>query len=160
MRSFSVFARFCGLTRAVVEGVDLDEDGVVVVHARPKVKERGRCGRCGRRSPGYDRGEGGRRWRALDLGTIRAYIEADAPRVRCSEHGVIVARVPWARHVARHTRDFEDQAAWSATQCSKGGLPAAAGLLAGDRRDHRAGGGRAAQPAGRSPGRPSAHRHR
>jgi transposase len=32
---------------------------------------------------------------------------------------VVVARVPWARHGARFTRDFEDQAAWCATQQSK-----------------------------------------
>jgi transposase len=85
---------------------------------RPRARERDRCGRGGRRSPGYDRGEGRRRWRALDLGTIRAYLEAAAPRVRCARHGVVVARVPWARHGARHSRDFEDQAAWLATQCS------------------------------------------
>jgi transposase len=106
----------------VVEDVDLEEDGVVVVHARPRATERDRCGLCGRRSPGYDRGEGRRRWRALDLGTIRAYVEAGAPRVRCADHGVVVARVPWARHGARHTRDFEDQAAWLATQCSKSAI--------------------------------------
>ncbi len=50
MRVARVFARLLGLGRAVVEGVELDGD-VVVVHARPKAKERDRCGRCGRRSP-------------------------------------------------------------------------------------------------------------
>jgi len=91
----------------------------MVVHARPSARQRGRCGVCGRRSPGYDRGEGRRRWRALDLGTVQAFVEADAPRVRCRAHGVVVARVPWARHGAWHTRDFEDQAAWCASQCSR-----------------------------------------
>jgi len=33
--------------------------------------------------PGYDRGEGRRRWRALDLGTVPTWLEADAPRVNC-----------------------------------------------------------------------------
>jgi transposase len=56
--------------------------------------------------------------RALVLGTVRAHVEADAPRVECPRHGVVVARVPWARHGARFTRDFEDQAAWCATQQS------------------------------------------
>ena len=122
MRVARVCARLCGLHGAVVEEPDLEEDGVVVVHARPRVTERDRCGLCGRRSSGYDRGEGRRRWRALDLGTIRAYVEAGAPRVRRADHGVVVARVPWARHGARHTRDFEDQAAWLATQCSKSAI--------------------------------------
>lgn len=116
-----VFARLAGLHGVVVEEVGLVGE-VVVVHARPKASERGRCGRCGRRSPGYDRGEGRRRWRALDLGTIQAFVEADAPRVSCPDHGVVVARVPWARHGAWHTRDFEDQAAWLATQSSKSAI--------------------------------------
>jgi transposase len=55
----------------------------------------------------------------LDLGTIRAVIEADAPRVCCAEHGVVVALVPWARHGAGHTRYFDDQVAWLAVACSK-----------------------------------------
>ena len=122
MRVARVFARLCGLHGAVVEDVDLDGGDVIVVHARPRAAERDRCGRCGRRSPGYDRGEGRRRWRALDLGTIQTYVEAEAPRVRCLEHGVVVARVPWARYGAWHTRDFEDQAAWLATQCSKSAI--------------------------------------
>jgi transposase len=108
------------LERAVVEGVEHDESaGVVVVSVRPVARERRRCGRCGRRSPGYDLGEGRRRWRTLDLGMIRAFVEADAPRVRCREHGVVVARVPWARHGAGHTRVFDDQVAWLAVACSK-----------------------------------------
>jgi transposase len=55
----------------------------------------------------------------LDLGTTRVFIEADAPRVRCAEHGVSVAAVPWARHDAGHTRDFDDLAAWLAVRTSK-----------------------------------------
>jgi transposase len=99
-----------GLGRAVVEGVWLEED-VVVVRARPRARERSRCGVCGRRSPGYDGGEGRRRWRALDLGATRAFVEAEAPRVRCRRHGVVVARVPWARQGSRFTREFEQQVA-------------------------------------------------
>ena len=34
-------------------------------------------------------------------------------------HGPTVAAVPWARHRARHTRDFDDQAAWLAVRTSK-----------------------------------------
>ena len=54
---------------------------------------------------------------ALDLGTVPTWLEADAPRVRCPEHGVVVASVPWARHGAGHTRGFDDMAAWLATHC-------------------------------------------
>jgi transposase len=45
--------------------------------------------------------------------------EADAPRVRCKRHGVVVAGVPWARHDAGVTRSFEDQTAWLTVNTSK-----------------------------------------
>ncbi|MCA1701294.1 MAG: ISL3 family transposase [Actinobacteria bacterium] len=118
MRGGSVFTRLLGLGRAVVEGVRV-ENGELVVRVRPRRRELARCGVCGRRSPGYDRGEGMRRWRALDLGATKAFVEAAAPRVACRAHGVVVARVPWARHGCWFTREFEDQAAWLATYCSK-----------------------------------------
>ena len=63
-----------------------------------------------------------RRWRALALGTTKAYLEADAPRVQCPAHGVIVGAVPWARHGAGHTRAFDDTIAWLAAHCSRSAL--------------------------------------
>ncbi len=118
MRGIRVWARLLGLARAVVEDVWMTADGAVVVAARPKARERDRCPFCRRRCPGYDLGEGRRRWRALDLGTTFAYVEADAPRVACRRHGVVVAAVPWARHDSWFTRTFEDQAAWLAVNAS------------------------------------------
>jgi len=50
---------------------------------------------------------------------LRCYLEADAPRVRCRDHGIVTAAVPWARHGAGHTRPFDDTVAWLAVQCSK-----------------------------------------
>ncbi|HYN51968.1 MAG TPA: ISL3 family transposase [Thermoleophilaceae bacterium] len=117
MRGIRVWARLLGLARAVVEDVFLDDE-VVVVCVRPRAREQGRCGVCGRRCPGYDWGEGRRRWRALDLGTTFAYVEAEAPRVECRRHGVIVAAVPWARHDSAFTTAFEDQCAWLAINTS------------------------------------------
>ena len=117
MRKERVWARLLGLERAVVESVESD-DGQVMVAVRPHHRERDRCGVCGRRSPGFDLGEGRRRWRALDLGTTIAWLEADAPRVNCPEHGVVVCAVPWARHGSRFTRAFEQQVAWLAVNTS------------------------------------------
>ena len=122
MRGARLFTRLLGLGRAVVEEVRVDDEGAVVVAARPRQRDASRCGLCGRRCPGYDRGEGRRRWRALDLGATRAYVEAEAPRVECRRHGVVVARVPWARHDSGFTRAFEQQVAWLATQCSKSAI--------------------------------------
>ena len=120
MRTTRVWEQACGLHRTVVEDVDFDDAAdAVVVSVRPNAKAWGRCGRCARRSPRYDQGDGRRRWRALDLGTTKVFLEADAPRVRCRNHGVLVAAVPWARHDAGHTRDFDDLAAWLAVRTSK-----------------------------------------
>ena len=120
MRPIRVWAKGLGLAGAVVEGVDWDADrATVVVRVRPGWRERGRCGRCRRRCPGFDAGPGRRWWRALDLGTAVTVVEADSPRVRCPTHGVVVAAVPWARHGARFTRAFEDQAAWLATRSAQ-----------------------------------------
>jgi transposase len=116
-----VWRRLLGVDdRTVIERVEFDEGAdAVVAHVRPRRLRRRRCGRCGRRAPGYDQGEGPRRWRALDLGEIRSFLEADAPRVNCPEHGPTVIQVPWARHGAGHTRAFDDTVAWLAVHTSK-----------------------------------------
>ena len=121
MLNKKVWARAAGVEPGVVvERVEFDESAeAVVLSCRLRRRDRGRCGRCARRCPGYDQGEGRRRWRALDAGTLRVFIEADAPRVHCIDHGVTVHAVPWARHDAGHTRAFDDQVAWLVTHASK-----------------------------------------
>lgn len=120
MRDVSLWGALLGVEKTVIERLEYDEDAeLVIAHVRPRSRARGRCGVCGRRCPGYDAGAGRRRWRALDLGTVRAVLEADAPRVTCREHGVVVAGVPWARHDAGHTYAFDATVAWLATQASK-----------------------------------------
>lgn len=128
MRSSRLWAKLLGCENTVIEDVDWHEADSgntggpalrLIVHVRPHKRLTCQCGICGKKRPRYDNGQGRRRWRALDLGTVRAYLEADAPRVACPEHGVITAAVPWARHGAAHTRFFDDQVAWLAAVCSK-----------------------------------------
>jgi transposase len=120
VRDVSLWRCLLGVENIVIERVEFDEDAeLLVAQVRPSKRQRGRCGVCRRRSPGYDAGAGRRRWRTLDLGTVRAVLEADAPRVLCRRHGVVVASVPWARHDAGHTHAFDEQVAWLATQASK-----------------------------------------
>ena len=120
MQNLRIWQRALGLGRTVIEGLAFDEDmGAVVVAVRPRKGAQRRCGRCGRRAPWFDRGEGRRRWRGLDLGVVRVLLEADSPRVSCPEHGPTVVQVPWARHGVGHTRDFDETVAWLATQASK-----------------------------------------
>lgn len=120
MHDATLWRALIGVDNTIIEGIDFDDESAsLTVRVRPVARRRGRCGRCERPAPGYDRGRRRRRWRTLDLGTTTTWIEADAPRVRCRTHGVVVAHVPWARHDAGFTRAFEEQVAWLATQTSK-----------------------------------------
>ncbi len=120
MRESTLWRALVGVENTVIEGVDFDPGALMVTIAvRPVVGRRNRCGRCMRPAAGYDTGRGRRYWRTLDLGTIRCRLHGEAPRVKCREHGVVVAHVPWARHDAGATCVFEEQVAWLATQTSK-----------------------------------------
>jgi transposase len=121
VRGTRLWKTLLGVEGVVVEDVSFEEvDGEceIVVAVRVRGGRRA-CGRCGRKRPGYDAGGGRRRWRSLDLGTCKVFIESDSPRVHCREHGVVVAAVPWARHGSEFTQDFEDQVAWLTTQASR-----------------------------------------
>ena len=93
MLDANLWRRILGVDRAtVIESVEEDEEtDALVVRVRPRRPTKLRCGRCGVRSPGYDRGEGRRRWRCLDLGSVMTFLEADSPRVNCPIHGPTVA---------------------------------------------------------------------
>jgi transposase len=120
VRNVSVWGGLLGLTDAVVEGVELDADrGVIIARVRVRKSAALRCSRCRARCARYDRGEGRRRWRHLDAGVIRVFIEAEAPRVACPACGVVVAFVPWAHAGTGHTHDFDRQVAYLATRTSK-----------------------------------------
>lgn len=118
MLSRRLMGRILGVDGRLVRVVGVEEEpDALVVRVRPKAREQARCPKCRRRCPGYDRGRE-RRWRSLDCGRVPVFVAAQAPRVRCRRHGVIVAAVPWARHQARHTYGFEETAAWCAVEMS------------------------------------------
>jgi transposase len=85
----NVWRRTLGVDRAtVIESVEFDEEASsVVIHVRPRRPKKRRCGLCGRRSSGYDRGQWRHNWRAIDLGVTLCYLQADAPRVNCPSTG-------------------------------------------------------------------------
>ncbi len=97
MRVKKVLRTVLGLCRAVViVASELQERGEgtrpgLVVQIRTRAGHKGRCGRCGTRSPWFDRGEGERRWRHVDVGYATCELVADAPRVACPDHGPTVA---------------------------------------------------------------------
>lgn len=116
----SLWKTLLGVEQVVVEDWDFEEvEQQLVITLRPVFGARDRCSICGRRAPKYDRGGGRRRWRSLDFGTVEVLIEAESPRVACSEHGVVVASVPWARPLSKFTSAFQDQCAWLAVHTSR-----------------------------------------
>jgi transposase len=91
----------------------------LTVSVRVRQRWRGRCGRCGEPASWYDRGDGQRRWRHVDVGFATCELVCDAPRVDCPTHGPTVAEVPWARHDSRFSRSFEDLVVFDAIASNK-----------------------------------------
>ncbi len=104
--------------RELVEGGEGGRDRLDV-WVRTKVAARGCCGKCGVVSAWFDNGGGERRWRHVDVCFATCELVAEAPRVRCSEHGVTVAAVSWARHGLWFTAAFEDPVVFDAIVSSK-----------------------------------------
>ena len=77
MRVNKVLKKVLGLGREVVivgrELVESDDEAVrpsLQIEVRLRAGRRGRCGRCGTKAVGYDRGDGPRRWRHIDVGYV------------------------------------------------------------------------------------------
>jgi len=117
VRVSTAFNRMLALPGATVTGVRFTPGGIVIGLRRRSSKLR--CPGCGHvTSAAYDRSV--RRWRHLDLGAARLYLEAEIRRLRCRRcRRVVTEEVPWARPGARHTRDFEDVVAWLAQRADK-----------------------------------------
>lgn len=109
MRVTTAFNRILGIPGAWVDSVEFGEAGIVVgVRLRAR-RLRCPCGQVSRSR--YDTSR--RRWRHLDMGACRVWLEADIRRLECRRCGrVRTEEVPWARPGARHSRDFEDIVAW------------------------------------------------
>jgi len=115
MHTNTLIKQLLKVERIVIQGVSFErigEEGILVITARPIKREAGRCPHCGKRCQGYDSSKKTRRWRSLDFGSERVYIEAVTPRIKCPEHGVVVAKVPWARHGSDYTYEFEAAVTW------------------------------------------------
>ena len=115
MHTNSLIKRLLRIDQIAIESVFfeiINEEEVLVIRVRPYSRQTARCPICGKRCPGYDSAGKTRRWRSLDLGSTRVYVEAKAPRIQCREHGVLVAKVPWAQHDSDYTHDFEMAVTW------------------------------------------------
>jgi len=66
----------------------------IEISIEPHTGIRGRCSRCQRPAPGYDRLPP-RRWLFVPLWGIPTYFCYAPRRVACAEHGVVVEYIPW-----------------------------------------------------------------
>lgn len=102
-----------------VESLYVDEnkydEEVFVANVKLSGDECYRCPICGERGEkhGYKPGRV-KRWRSLDFGKSRFYIESELPRVRCEKCGVHTQEVPWALHDSDYTYAFELRVAYLA----------------------------------------------
>ncbi len=116
MRVTTAFNKMLAVVGASVAGVVFTDQGVVVTLRRRRQKRRCPCG--WQTWAVYDRSV--RRWRHLDLGSTRCFVEAEICRIDCRRCGrVRTEEVPWARPRARHTRDFQDVVTWLAQHTDK-----------------------------------------
>jgi transposase len=117
MRVSTAFNRLLQIEGASVVAVRFEREGLVVsLRRRARRLVCPRCGCLGR--AGDDRRER-RRWRHLDLGATRCYLECELRRFACPGcERVVTEAVAWARAGARFSRDFEDVVCWLAQQAA------------------------------------------
>lgn len=108
MRDTELYRHLLGIVDPwTVSRVALDvAGGRVDVWAEHTKKARFRCPECSKECGLYDHDEE-RVWRHLDSCQFQTFLHARVPRVRCDEHGVKQARVPWAEPRSRFTMLFE-----------------------------------------------------
>ena len=116
MRVTTAFNRMLAIVGATVASVVFAPEGVVVGLRRRRSKLVCPCG--WKTWAVYDRST--RRWRHLDLGASKLFLEAEIRRLDCRRcQRVRTEVVPWARPRARHTRDLQDVVAWLAQHTDK-----------------------------------------
>lgn len=77
------------------------------------------CPYCGTACEKYDNGTKGKKWRAKDPGGIITELRCDTIRVRCPQHGIVTASVPWAYPNCRFTKEFDLTVTWMAKYMPK-----------------------------------------
>ena len=120
----TVFKKILNVKGMVVENSTFYEDFYGVQHldlrVRPTKWAECRCPKCGRKRPkdGLSVRED-RTWRSLDFGAVLVHLRGYTQRIKCPEHGSIVADVPWAYPGSRFTKDFDLATGWLAEYLSK-----------------------------------------
>ena len=107
MHDTDLYAKLLGLEKPwQVTNVDLKLDKLEVHVFVTHGEHAWSCPECGAGGSLHDH-QPERVWRHLDTMQYTTLLHAEPPRVRCEEHGVRTARLPWADPKARFTLLFE-----------------------------------------------------
>lgn len=115
MRATSLLRCFLPFHRLSVIGFRFEGADLII---EVKVRGRARCPGCGCRRPLYDQ-RSARRWRHVDFGQHRCFLEAPLRRVSCGKCGVRTESVSWAAPRSGFTLPFEDLVGWLAKKTDK-----------------------------------------
>jgi len=116
VRVTTAFNRIIAIDEVAVSSVAFTPEGVVVGIHRRRRSHQCPCGWTTRSR--YDRST--RRWRHLDFGLTKCFLEAEICRLECPRcQRVRTEDVPWARPGARHTNAFCAVVAWLAQRVDK-----------------------------------------
>jgi transposase len=121
VRATTVFNKLLRLVGAWVTRVEfVDDEHTVVVDVRLR-RRRLVCPHCGWHTPARHNWQPQpSTWRALDFGVWKVIVRCRLRRLACRPcRRVVVEAVPFARHRARCTRDFEDLIAWLVKHADK-----------------------------------------
>jgi transposase len=105
-----------GLPGAWVRDVEFGAQAMIVTVALRRTRPV--CSGCGARELKI-KDHRTKRWRHLDMGGVRCYIECRLRRLYCPGCGDLPEHVEWARGGVRYTRDFDDLTAWLAQQMNQ-----------------------------------------
>lgn len=119
----SICRKLLNVKNIVVESQKVydDADGIkhLSIQVRPSKRHQCRCPLCGRKCVKDGASAQHRTWRHMDFGGIIVEVESDTQRIRCPEHGSIVADVPWAYPGSRFTKAFDMTVGWLAVHLPK-----------------------------------------
>jgi transposase len=108
MNDVELYRQILGITAPwTVTRVELALDrGAVEVFVEHADAVKFACPKCGAECAVHDH-TAARTWRHLDTCQYRTLLHARPPRIRCNEHGVLQAELPWAGPRSRFTLMFE-----------------------------------------------------
>lgn len=122
--TISLMKLFLNVNNTVIDSWEIikepDESIHVRFHVRPYKKDMFVCPHCHSAVKFYDYISSKEKiWRTLDFNGIIIELAYRVPRIKCPEHGVVTAEVPWAFPGSKFSKDFDMMVAFLSMAMSK-----------------------------------------